>query len=251
MSVGEPIDRVDGRLKVTGRATYTADQNVPGLVFGVLVTSAIAKGRISSIDISAAQRVPGTLAVLTHNSSLKLAKDPAQVDPKSPADRALQVLQDDRIFYGNQPIAIAVAETLEAPSRQRTGLPFTIRCRNHRSPSPQQASRMPICPRKWVAPEIPRKASAAPRKTDWPRQTFESKRRTPHPFRLIRRLSRTRPLRYGKAPGNSHSTTLRREFSATASALQLCSACSRKMYGLSRCLSVEVLAARDRRGRTV
>ena len=114
MSVGEPINRVDGRLKVTGRATYTADQNIPGLVFGVLVTSAIAKGRIASIDIAAAQQVPGTLAVLTHQSNLKLAKDPAQVDPKSPADRALQVLQDDRIFYGNQPVAIAVAETLEA-----------------------------------------------------------------------------------------------------------------------------------------
>ena len=114
MSVGEAIDRVDGRLKVTGRATYTADQNVPGLVFGVLVTSAIAKGRIASIDIGAAQKVPGTLAVLTHNSNLKLAKDPGLVDPKSPADRALQVLQNDRIFYGNQPIAIAVAESLEA-----------------------------------------------------------------------------------------------------------------------------------------
>ncbi len=114
MSVGEPIDRVDGRLKVTGRATYTADQNVPGLVFGVLVTSAIAKGRIAAIDTSAAARVRGVLAVLTHQSGLKLAKDPTQIDPASPADRALQVLQDDRIFYGNQPIAIAVADTLEA-----------------------------------------------------------------------------------------------------------------------------------------
>jgi xanthine dehydrogenase YagR molybdenum-binding subunit len=112
MSVGEPIDRVDGRLKVTGRAPYTADQNVPGLVFGVLVTSAIAKGRIASIDTGAAERVRGTIAVLTHKSGLKLAKDPMQVD--SPADRALQLLQDDRIFYGNQPIAIAIAGTLEA-----------------------------------------------------------------------------------------------------------------------------------------
>jgi len=114
MSVGQPIERVDGRLKVTGRATYTADQNIPGLVFGVLVTSAIAKGRIASIDTRAAERAPGTLTVLTHKSGLKLAKDPTQVDPASPADRALQLLQDDRIFYGNQPIAIAVAETLEA-----------------------------------------------------------------------------------------------------------------------------------------
>jgi xanthine dehydrogenase YagR molybdenum-binding subunit len=80
MSVGQPIERVDGRLKVTGRATYTADQNIPGLVFGVLVTSAIAKGRIASIDTRAAERVPGTLTVLTHKSGLKLAKDPTQVD---------------------------------------------------------------------------------------------------------------------------------------------------------------------------
>src|SRR5581483_4348880 len=114
MSVGEPIDRVDGRLKVTGRATYTADQNIPNLVYGVLVTSAIAKGRIASIDTSAAEHVPGTLAVLTHKSRLKLAKDPTEVDESSPADRALQLLQDDRIFYGGQPIAIAVATTLEA-----------------------------------------------------------------------------------------------------------------------------------------
>src|SRR5438045_1732475 len=114
MSVGEPIERVDGRLKVTGRATYTADQKIPGLTFGVLVTSAIAKGRIAAIDTAAAERVDGTLAVLTHKSRLKLAKDPSKVDPGSPADRALQLLQDDRIFYDNQPIAIAVATTLEA-----------------------------------------------------------------------------------------------------------------------------------------
>src|SRR5438067_9747487 len=113
MSIGEPIDRVDGRLKVTGRATYTADQNIPGVVFGVLVTSAIAKGRIASMDTRAAERVRGVIAVLSHKNRPKVAKDPTQVDPGSPADRALQLLQDDRIFYGNQPIAIAVAETLE------------------------------------------------------------------------------------------------------------------------------------------
>src|SRR5438067_3027583 len=114
MSLGDPMERVDGRLKVTGRATYTADQNIPGLTFGALVTSAIAKGRIASIDTTAAEHVPGVLAVLTHKGKPKVAKDPMQVDPSSPADRALQVLQDDRIYYGNQPIAIAVASTLEA-----------------------------------------------------------------------------------------------------------------------------------------
>jgi xanthine dehydrogenase YagR molybdenum-binding subunit len=48
------MDRVDGRLKVTGRATYTADQKTPGIVYGVLAASAIAKGRIESIDTSTA-----------------------------------------------------------------------------------------------------------------------------------------------------------------------------------------------------
>ena len=114
MSVGEAMDRVDGRLKVTGRAAYTADHLIPRLTFGVLVTSAIAKGRIESIDTGAARRVPGTLAVLTHKSGLKLAKDPSEVTPSEPADRALQLLQDDRVYYGNQPVALAIAETLEA-----------------------------------------------------------------------------------------------------------------------------------------
>jgi xanthine dehydrogenase YagR molybdenum-binding subunit len=80
----------------------------------VLVTSSIAKGRIASIDSSEAEKLPGVLAVLSHKSQMKLAKDPGKRDPSSPADRALQVFQDDRIYYANQPVAVAVAETFEA-----------------------------------------------------------------------------------------------------------------------------------------
>ena len=86
--IGKPLDRVDGRLKVTGKATYTADHYIPNMVHGVLVTSTIAKGRILSIDTRAAEKLPGVLAVLTHKDKLKLAKDPSQVSPSSPADRA-------------------------------------------------------------------------------------------------------------------------------------------------------------------
>ncbi len=111
--IGQPITRVDGRLKVTGRATYTADHQIPNLTHAVLVTSAIAKGRIVSIDTQKAIQLPGVLAVITHRDKPKLAKDPSEVSPESPADRALQLLQDDRIFYGNQPIAVVVAETFE------------------------------------------------------------------------------------------------------------------------------------------
>jgi len=112
--IGKPLQRVDGRLKVTGQATYTADHYVPNLVHGVLVTSTIAKGRILSIDTRAAEKVLGVLAVLTHKDKLKLAKDPSRLSPSSPADRAIQLLQDDRVLYSNQPIGIAVAESLEA-----------------------------------------------------------------------------------------------------------------------------------------
>ncbi len=113
-AIGQPLDRVDGPLKVTGTATYSADFKAPHLAHAVLVTSGIAKGRIVSIDTQAAEREPGVLAVLTHRDKLRLAKDPTVVTPGEPADRALQLLQDDRVLYSNQPIAVAVAETFEA-----------------------------------------------------------------------------------------------------------------------------------------
>lgn len=112
--VGEPLNRVDGKLKVTGRAVYTADQQVPNLAHAVLITSGIAKGRILSLDSSEAERVPGVIAILSHQTGLKLAKDPGKVDPGSPADRVLQLFQDDRVLYSDQPVAVAIARSFEA-----------------------------------------------------------------------------------------------------------------------------------------
>jgi xanthine dehydrogenase YagR molybdenum-binding subunit len=114
IAIGQPLDRTDARLKVTGKAAYTADQDISGLAHAVLVASSIAKGRIARIDASAAERSPGVLAVITHQSGLKLAKDPEKIDPNAPADRKLQLLQNDRVLYANQPIAVVVGETLEA-----------------------------------------------------------------------------------------------------------------------------------------
>jgi len=61
-----------------------------------------------------AARVPGVLAVLTHKDKLSLVKSPMDISGGAPTDRKLQLLQDDRVLYGNQPIALAIAETLEA-----------------------------------------------------------------------------------------------------------------------------------------
>jgi xanthine dehydrogenase YagR molybdenum-binding subunit len=113
-ATGKPLDRVDGPLKVSGTALYTADQRVPGVAHAVMVMSSIATGRIISIDTAGAEKVPGVLAVLSHKDGLKLAADPKKTNPANPADRSLQVLQDDRVYYSNQPIAVAVAESFEA-----------------------------------------------------------------------------------------------------------------------------------------
>ena len=66
--IGKPIPRIDGRAKVTGRATYSAEFHPPGMVWGVPVQSTIAHGRILRINSSEAERVPGVLCVLTHDT---------------------------------------------------------------------------------------------------------------------------------------------------------------------------------------
>ena len=72
-SIGQPIDRVDGRLKVTGRAKYAAEFAVPGVVHAVLVQSTIGAGAITGFDIDAAQAMPGVLAIITPENAPKLA----------------------------------------------------------------------------------------------------------------------------------------------------------------------------------
>jgi xanthine dehydrogenase YagR molybdenum-binding subunit len=63
--IGDPLDRVDGRLKVTGGAKYSGEYKLPGLTYGVLVPATIASGTVTAMDIKAAQRAPGVLAVIT------------------------------------------------------------------------------------------------------------------------------------------------------------------------------------------
>jgi xanthine dehydrogenase YagR molybdenum-binding subunit len=113
-SVGRPIDRVDARAKVTGQAAYTADVAVDRVAHAVIVTSAIARGKLVALDAVAARRAPGVLAVLAHDNAPRL---PRASQRREPSDRVLQVLQDDAIVYADQPIAVAIAETLEAAQR--------------------------------------------------------------------------------------------------------------------------------------
>lgn len=109
------LDRVDGRLKVTGAAKYSAEYQIPGLTYGVLVTSTITKGRIKNIDTKAAERAAGVLAVISHVNSIKV---PGYADNEHPTEpptggRPLRAFHNDRVYFNGQPIAIVVADTLE------------------------------------------------------------------------------------------------------------------------------------------
>jgi xanthine dehydrogenase YagR molybdenum-binding subunit len=110
--IGTSISRVDGVAKVTGAAKYAADCNAPDLVYGSVVTSTIAKGRITRIDRSAAMRVKGVIDVLTHENRPQMAdNDEAYTDETAPYGSPFRPLYDSRIMFNGQPIALVVAET--------------------------------------------------------------------------------------------------------------------------------------------
>ncbi|MGI4737642.1 MAG: xanthine dehydrogenase family protein molybdopterin-binding subunit [Janthinobacterium lividum] len=120
--VGKPIVRVEGREKVTGKAKYSAEFPLPGLTYGVLATSTIAKGKIASIETAAAAREPGVIAVLTHQNLPKLAKTPndAQGKKDTNSQMGFMPLTSDEIFYAAQPVALVVADTLEHATHAAT-----------------------------------------------------------------------------------------------------------------------------------
>jgi xanthine dehydrogenase YagR molybdenum-binding subunit len=118
--IGLPISRVDGHQKVTGRATYAAEFEVPGLAHGVIVRSTVANGRIASIDNAAAERAPGIIAVVTHRNAPRLAYRPHKGLPDPDVGERLHVLQDDRVSHQGQPVALVIAETLEQATHAAT-----------------------------------------------------------------------------------------------------------------------------------
>jgi xanthine dehydrogenase YagR molybdenum-binding subunit len=111
-NIGQPLTRRDGVLKVTGRARYAADNHPPGMLYAVLAVSSIARGRVTFLDVLAAKAHSGVVDVMTPANKPPLAEDP---DAKTnPFMFRLDLLQNDRVRYANQPIAVVIARTLEA-----------------------------------------------------------------------------------------------------------------------------------------
>src|SRR5712672_2738819 len=111
-NIGQPLTRRDGILKVKGEARYAADNHPAGMLHAVLAVSSIARGRVTFLDVQAAKAHPGVVDVMTPAHKPPLAEDP---DAKThPFMFRLDLLQNDQVRYANQPIAVVIAETLEA-----------------------------------------------------------------------------------------------------------------------------------------
>jgi xanthine dehydrogenase YagR molybdenum-binding subunit len=111
-NIGQPLTRRDGILKVKGQAAYAADHHPQGMLFAVIAVSSIARGRVMSLDVAAAKSHKGVVDVMT-----PAHKPPLAIDPEiktNPFVFRMEVLQSDEVRYANQPIAVVIAETLEA-----------------------------------------------------------------------------------------------------------------------------------------
>ena len=112
--IGKPIDRVDGRLKVTGKAPYSAEFFPKDMAYGVTVQSTISKGHISRLDTSLAEKAPGVIKVISYKNALLLHQpESGTPDAVKLGEKDMLPLQSERINYDGQHIAIVVAETFE------------------------------------------------------------------------------------------------------------------------------------------
>jgi xanthine dehydrogenase YagR molybdenum-binding subunit len=113
-SVGKPVGRLEGRLKVTGAAKYAGEYEAPGLLYGYVINSPVTRGKILAIDTEAAKAVAGVIEVLTHINRPKLAWfDLQYTDMDAPPGIVFKPLHDGEIKYNGQPIALVVAADFE------------------------------------------------------------------------------------------------------------------------------------------
>ncbi|MBE7210965.1 MAG: xanthine dehydrogenase family protein molybdopterin-binding subunit, partial [Gluconacetobacter diazotrophicus] len=112
--IGAPVSRIDGPLKVRGAARFAAEFTPDGMLHAALAFGTVARGRIASLDTAAAEAAPGVVLVMTHRNAPRMAPMPAFGSSQLAAGGDdLPVMQDDRIHWNGQPVALVLAETLE------------------------------------------------------------------------------------------------------------------------------------------
>lgn len=109
------ISRIEGKAKVTGATRYAAEYKPEGVLYGVLVTSTISKGKIETITIQKAESAPGVVAVLTHLNRPEVPGWNKGPQAQSRVEgQEFRVFYDDRIYYDHQPVALVIADSVES-----------------------------------------------------------------------------------------------------------------------------------------
>jgi xanthine dehydrogenase YagR molybdenum-binding subunit len=103
-AIGAPLSRIEGPQKVRGAAPYAYEHHVDNPLYLYPLHSDIARGRVARIDASAADNLPGVIAVISHHNAPRLADT---------GDRELAILQSDEVAFRGQYIGAVVAETFE------------------------------------------------------------------------------------------------------------------------------------------
>lgn len=112
--VGRAVSRIDGPLKVSGTARFAAEFPMERMVFAAIAFSTIAKGRIVTLETARARMAQGVVEVMTHHNAPRLSPPPVFMsNPKAAGGDNLPVMQDERIHWNGQPIAVILAETQE------------------------------------------------------------------------------------------------------------------------------------------
>jgi xanthine dehydrogenase YagR molybdenum-binding subunit len=104
-AIGAPLDRIEGPQKVTGTARYAYEHHVEYPLYLYPLQSEIARGRVTRVDASVAEDLPGVVIVITHENAPRLADT---------GDKELAILQSDEVAFRGQYIGAVVAETFEA-----------------------------------------------------------------------------------------------------------------------------------------
>jgi xanthine dehydrogenase YagR molybdenum-binding subunit len=112
--IGTPVSRLDGPQKVSGTARFAAEFPMQSMVYAALEYSTVAKGKIRELDTAAAAAAPGVVLVMTHENAPRMKPAPAFMSSaKAAAGDDLPIMQDEKIHWNGQPIAVVLAESQE------------------------------------------------------------------------------------------------------------------------------------------
>jgi len=195
-AVGTPVPRVDGRLKVTGKAQYAVDHDIDAAVHAVVVDSSIGRGRVTGIDTRAAEGLPGVLKVISHRNAPTLPYLPNTL-PVTPPGERLRIFQDDRVRFHGQPIAVVVATTLETAQHGASLVEVTY---DAEQPSTDLAHAPAGEPQTYARGDTEKALSSAAVRMDMTHRLARNNHNAMEPHATIARWDGDKPHRLGQIP---------------------------------------------------